>query len=97
MHLLVIRSMPGQSQFTKLIVCLAAVAAAACVLTVLITPAPDELPSTAPHALHYLVFVFVTINPVALHTGFGNEQIHFSNPVLHSGTEWLSFTCTRLC
>jgi len=73
----------------KWITCLVAVAAAACVLAVLISPALDELPSTAPHAFHHAAFLFVSILPFQLGIRPGSEKIWSPRFVLHQGSDVL--------
>jgi hypothetical protein len=74
-----------------------ALLAALGVLVVLITPAMDELPSTAPHSLHHTIALSVsgaTLLPkILLH-----ERLHETTLArLLSGTDLISLNCTRLC
>jgi len=80
-------------RFIKIVALLAAVG----VLVVLITPAPDELPSTAPHSLHHVIALSVTSlafeAKISLH-----EHVHESHLIrLLSGVDLISLICTRLC
>ena len=74
-----------------------AMVAAFGVLFVLITPAPDELPSTGPHALNK-TFVFLTtsfiVSPLQFRTGL-QAQSELVLSTIH-GTS-VSLTCARLC
>jgi hypothetical protein len=74
-----------------------ALLAALGVLVVLITPAMDELPSTAPHSLHHIIALSVSsaafLPKILLH-----ERIHGTTLAkLLSGADLLSLNCTRLC
>lgn len=73
-----------------------AVAAVIAILFVLITPAPDELPSTGPHSLTKL---FV---PVSGSLYLGDSPLFASHfeivfPVVSAGVDLVSLTCSRLC
>lgn len=67
------------------------------VLFVLITPAPDELPSTGPHSLHK-VFALISsyFNPLA-HEIFSGSQFKFVAATPLSRDNLLAVTCARLC
>lgn len=74
-----------------------AVFAAIAVLVVLITPAPDELPSTGPHALTKIFLapaggIYLSLNGSSPRHGIEMRVI-----VAWAGTDLLSFNCTRLC
>ena len=74
-----------------------AVIAVTSVLTVLITPAFDELPSTTAHSIHHTVALAVAILPLNLRIvalGTLPETLAGRAP---SGTDLLALTCTRLC
>lgn len=74
-----------------------ALLAALGVLVVLITPAMDELPSTAPHSLHHTIALSVT-STVFLPNILLHERIHGTTLAkLLSGADLLSLNCTRLC
>ena len=74
-----------------------AIVAAVGVLFVLITPAPDELPSTGPHSLHK-VFTFVSTYfsplPPAI---FSGPQFKFVAATPLTRDNLLALTCARLC
>jgi hypothetical protein len=82
---------------TKFVVYVAAIAAAVCVLAVLITPAPDELPSTPAHAFHYAFFFPAAVASLEAPIRLASELLTSVGPMIHSGTELLSLTCTRIC
>jgi hypothetical protein len=67
------------------------------ILFVLITPAPDELPSTGPHSLDKtFVFALVHFSPPAYGI-LGTLRLQFGfHPVAQRGS-LLDLTCTRLC
>ena len=89
--------MPRDNRLSWLIMGCIAVAAATCVLTVLITPAADELPRTAPHHnLHHLIFVSIAITP-PLPAGTALPQAPGSALRAFRGADLLSLTCVRLC
>jgi hypothetical protein len=74
-----------------------AVVAAVAVLVVLITPAPDELPSTGPHALTKIFLapaggIYLSPNGISARHG-----IEIGAIVAWAGADLLSFNCTRLC
>lgn len=74
-----------------------AVVAAIAVLVVLITPAPDELPSTGPHAL-IKIFLAPAGRIYLLPTGISPRYgIEMGVTVAWAGVDLLSYTCTRLC
>lgn len=83
-------------RFPKSLVCVIAIIGIVGIAFVLITPAPDELPSTGPHALHklflphsvpvHLAQTFVSASPL---------EVEFA--VVRLGTDMLSLICTRLC
>lgn len=74
-----------------------AITAAIGVLVVLITPAPDELPSTGPHAVNTIFSL--ALNPIYPPS---NEVCSGARPESGittplGGVDLLSLTCTRLC
>ena len=74
-----------------------AVLAATAVLVVLITPAPDELPSTGPHALMKIFLApagRIDLSPNAVSPRHANE---IGVIVAWAGVDLLSYTCARLC
>jgi hypothetical protein len=81
-------------RFSKTAVALLAVLG---VLVVLITPAMDELPSTAPHSLHHTIALSVTsivfLPKILLHERIDGTTL----ARLLSGTDLISLICTRLC
>jgi len=74
-----------------------ATAAAICVLTVLITPAFDELPSTVPHIFHETIALPIAIGPYLLRITSATPQPDATAARILSGADLLSLTCTRLC
>lgn len=79
------------------VVKIAAVLAAVCVLTVLITPAFDELPGTVPHIFHDAITLPFVFAPNLFRTVSGVQQPDSIAARIVSGTDLLTFTCTRLC
>ena len=73
-----------------------AIVAAVCVLVLLITPAPDELPSTAPHSLDKTISLVVNqfVNP--LYELLGTLLLPAIARTIIRGN-LLALTCTRLC
>ena len=75
-----------------------AVLAAFAVLAVLISPALDELPGTAPHVLHHSITLSVISVPHLFHSLELTRQTHVTSlKKLVSGTDLLILECTRLC
>jgi hypothetical protein len=74
-----------------------ATVAAIAVLTVLITPAMDELPSTAPHASQMTVVLYIAAIPLILPQFFPALQWPTRSLRLSGGIDLISLTCTRLC
>ena len=74
-----------------------AILAAAGILFVLVTPAPDELPSTGPHALNSAV----SLAPNVLYRLSGDilshHRIELGAPLASGSIDLLSITCSRLC
>jgi hypothetical protein len=73
------------------------VVAAVGVLFVLITPAPDELPSTGPHSLEKVFTFFVTYFIPLSPEIFTGPQMQFAAFTSLTHEDLLSFTCARLC
>lgn len=74
-----------------------AIIAAVGVLFVLITPAPDELPSTGPHSLEKAsLAIFAYFSPLASEI-FSGTQLYFASIVPLSRDNLISLTCVRLC
>jgi hypothetical protein len=74
-----------------------AIVAAVGVLFVLVTPAPDELPSTGPHSLNKIFISFssnFSLLPPEIVSGPQMPLVIFT-PMLHS--DLLALTCVRLC
>jgi hypothetical protein len=73
-----------------------AIMAAAGILFVLITPAPDELPSTGPHTVNHVV---LPANVLYLLPGnsLSHQGIERGAPLASASIDLLSITCTRLC
>ena len=74
-----------------------AILAAVGILFVLITPAPDELPSTGPHALNKILLpagnvVYLLPSDILLRHG-----TELGPPLASASIDLLSLTCTRLC
>ena len=74
-----------------------AVLAATAVLFVLITPAPDELPSTGPHALMKICLapagrIYLSSSDLSPRHGIEAGVI-----AVWAGVDLLSYTCARLC
>ena len=84
------------SRLPKLLIAGVAVAAAIGILFVLITPAPDELPSTGPHSL---IKLFVPISdPIYLSDSrLVASWAEMKFLVFLGGIDLLSLTCSRLC
>lgn len=75
-----------------------ALLAALGVLVVLITPAFDELPSTAPHSQHLPVTLAVSVVPsLLLHVVFSGLRHEPVSARLVTGSDLLSLNCSRLC
>jgi hypothetical protein len=75
-----------------------ALLAAFAVVAVLISPALDELPGTAPHILHHSVTLSVISVPQLFHIVELTRQTQvMSAKKLVSGTDLLTLECTRLC
>jgi hypothetical protein len=74
-----------------------AIVAAVGVLVVLITPAPDELPTTGPHAVHKIFFP--VSEPLNLPSSEMSAHVQISSRALASraGGDLLALTCSRLC
>ena len=72
-----------------------ALVAALCVLTVLITPAFDELPSTVPHV--FQVALPMALGPHALRAASEATPPDSTAARILSVGELLSLTCARLC
>jgi hypothetical protein len=74
-----------------------ALLAALGVLVVLITPAMDELPTTAPHSMHHTIALSVT-STVFLPKILLQQRIHGTMLArLVNGADLISLNCTRLC
>ncbi|HTJ86087.1 MAG TPA: hypothetical protein VL349_02415 [Terriglobales bacterium] len=74
-----------------------AVIAAMGILIVLITPAPDELPSTGPHSLNKTFALTLTHFSPPVYEILGTLLLQFGfHPAVHRGN-LLAFTCSRLC
>lgn len=73
-----------------------AVAAVIAILFVLITPAPDELPSTGPHSLTKL-FVPVSDSIYLSDSPLFASHFEIAFPVVSAGVDLVSLTCSRLC
>lgn len=74
-----------------------AIVAAVCVLVLLITPAPDELPRTAPHSLDKTISPLI-VSPfvIPLYELLGTPVLlAFARAAIRGNL--LALTCTRLC
>lgn len=74
-----------------------AIIAAVGVLFVLITPAPDELPSTGPHSLEKVslaILMYFNLLPPEIFSGTA-QNLAFVVPF--SRDNLISLTCVRLC
>ena len=76
---------------TCLLACLAALA----VLTVLVTPAFDELPSMAPHPAHSVAAPVAVVFTSIVLTVVDKLSVQIGRVV--AGTDLLLLTCSRLC
>ena len=74
-----------------------ATVAAICVLTVLITPAFDELPSTVPHIFHEAIALPIALGSQVLRMTSATPQPDTTAARILSGADLLTLTCTRLC
>jgi hypothetical protein len=83
------------NRIPKFLIAVVAIAAAISVLFVLITPAPDELPSTGPHSL---VKLFVSLSdPIYLKdSSLSATRIETEFLFVFAGIDVLSLTCSRL-
>jgi hypothetical protein len=74
-----------------------AILAAVGILVVLITPAPDELPSTGPHALNNVVLQSPNVLYLLPSDILSHHGIALGTPLASASIDLLSLTCTRLC
>ena len=84
------------NRLPKFLIAAVAVAAAIGVLFVLITPAPDELPSTGPHSLIKL-FVLISDPTYLSDSRLVASPVEMKFLVFGGGIDLLSLTCSRLC
>ena len=84
------------NRLPKFLIAVAAIAAAVSILVVLISPAPDELPSTGPHSLTKL---FVpSPNPIYVANSFvSDDRVRIELVAISAIVDLLSLTCSRLC
>lgn len=80
----------------KFLIAAVAVAAVIAILFVLITPAPDELPSTGPHSLTKL-FLPVSDSIYWIGSPLVPSRFEMAIPVVSAGVDLVSLTCSRLC
>jgi hypothetical protein len=87
----------GVPRFGTNVVAITAAIAAIGVLVVLITPAPDELPSTGPHALN--TAFSLASNPIYPPSNevCSGARLESGLTTPLGGVDLLSLTCTRLC
>ena len=74
-----------------------AILAAVGILVVLITPAPDELPSTGPHALNNAVSPAPNVLYLLPGDILSHHGIALGAPLGSASIDLLSITCSRLC
>ncbi len=74
-----------------------ALVAAVGVLFVLISPAPDELPSTGPHSLNKTFTLFSSYFSPLPPEVFTGLQLQFVILTSLTRDDLVSFTCARLC
>ena len=74
-----------------------AILAAVGILFVLITPAPDELPSTGPHALNHAALLAPNVLYLLSGDTVSHHGIALGAPLASASIDLLSITCTRLC
>jgi hypothetical protein len=78
-------------------IAIVAIVAVIGVLFVLITPAPDELPSTGPHSLQKApLAIFASFRPLPPEV-FSGTQLYFALVVPPGCYSLISLTCVRLC
>jgi len=80
----------------KFLIAAVAVTAVIAILFVLITPAPDELPSTGPHSLAKL-FIPVSDSLYLCESPVFTSHVEMGFLVVFAGIDLLSLTCSRLC
>jgi hypothetical protein len=80
----------------KFLIAAIAIVAAISILVVLVTPAPDELPSTGPHSLSKL-FVPASIPIYLPKTLMTTARVEMQFLVVSTGLDVLALTCSRLC
>jgi len=74
-----------------------AVLAAVGILFVLITPAPDELPSTGPHVQNHAALLAPNVLYLLSGDIMSHHGIELGAPLASATIDLLSITCTRLC
>lgn len=80
----------------KFFIAAVAVTVGLAILFVLISPAPDELPSTGPHSLGKLFIptsdsIYLSDSPLL------TSRVETEFLVVFAGVDLLSMTCSRLC
>jgi hypothetical protein len=83
------------NRLPKSLIALVAIVAALGILFVLITPAPDELPSVGPHSFHSLFLP--ASSPTHLSAGYKFTAQSGHESFVYLSIDRLSVTCTRLC
>lgn len=84
------------NRFPKFLIAAVAIVAAVGILVVLITPAPDELPSTGPHGINKLFLV--ASEPIYLaHNLVATPRAEVELVVICTGVDILSLACSRVC
>lgn len=84
------------NRLPRFLIAIVAVAAAIGILFVLITPAPDELPSTGPHSL-IKSFVPISGSIYWSDSPLLDGRVEMAFLVVLAGIDLLSLTCRRLC
>jgi len=84
------------NRLPKFLIATVAVAAAIGILFVLITPAPDELPSTRPHSLIKL-FLPISDSICLSDSPLFDSRVEMTFLMVFAGIDRLALTCTRLC
>jgi len=84
------------NRLPKFLIATVAVAAAIGILFVLITPAPDELPSTGPHSLVKL-FLPISDSIYLSDSPLFDSRVEMAFVIVFVGIDLLALTCTRLC
>jgi hypothetical protein len=87
----------GMNHLPKFWTATFAILAVVGILFVLITPAPDELPSTGPHALNHAVLLAPNVLYLLSGDIVSHHGIELGAPLASASIDLLSITCSRLC